>query len=123
MVTLCPSEVPDAPRRLRACSERLRDEEDKIAESVAAEPFSLLADQPLTAQDNRPRPARSALVLAPIGDEMEDATQTVNDLYRAWTECAKRCSEADTVEREAWIRYEEALARKETRDAAKKASA
>lgn len=70
MVTLCPSGAPGALQPLHACSERPRDVEDKIAESVAAEPFSLLADPPLTAQDNRPRLARSALVLAPIGDEM-----------------------------------------------------
>jgi hypothetical protein len=70
-VTLCPSDAPDASHPLYACSERLRDEEDKITESVAAEPFSPLADPPLTAQDNRPRPARSALVRSQIGDEMD----------------------------------------------------
>jgi hypothetical protein len=64
MVTLCPSEVPDAPRRLRACSERPRDVEDKIAGDGLAERFCLLADAPILAQNDRRHEARCGLVLA-----------------------------------------------------------
>jgi hypothetical protein len=64
MVTLCPSEVPDAPQRLRACSERPRDVEDKIAGDGLAERFSLLAASSSAARIDGWRQARTALVLA-----------------------------------------------------------
>jgi hypothetical protein len=64
MVTLCPREVPDAHKRLRACSERPRDVEDKYAGSDVAERFSLLADPPFLARNDRRHEARTAPVLA-----------------------------------------------------------
>jgi hypothetical protein len=67
MVTLCPSEVPDAVSALRACSERPRDVEDKIAGDGLAMRFSLLADPPILAQNDRQHEARTAPVLPQNG--------------------------------------------------------
>jgi hypothetical protein len=68
MVTLCPSEVLAAQHALRACSERPRDVEDKIAGDGLAERFSLLADVPILAQNDRRHEARTAPVLAGMED-------------------------------------------------------
>jgi hypothetical protein len=70
MVTLCPSEVPDAHQRLHACSERPRAIEHKIAEDGLAERFCLLANLPILAQNDRRHEARCGSVLAG-GERME----------------------------------------------------
>jgi hypothetical protein len=64
MVTLCPSEVPDALQQLRACSQRPRDVEDKIARDGRAEQFSLLATSSFLARFDGWRGSRSGSVLA-----------------------------------------------------------
>jgi hypothetical protein len=67
MVTLCPSEAPDAHQRPYTCSERPRDVEDKIAGDGLAMRFSLLADPPILAQNDRQHEARTAPVLPQNG--------------------------------------------------------
>lgn len=68
MVTLCTGAVPDAHQRLRACSERPRDVEDKIAGDGLAERFCLLPASSSAARIDGWREARSGSVLAGMED-------------------------------------------------------